>query len=222
MDRKSSKKTLLKNLFYIGEKRVTKNRNNNGQILSVDKERKAITNMLIELPWEWYCFTNLPHKGSLTDAEFLINRWREELATEEKVEIGYCGIFDPLPYAHAHLMLLGMNKDGKSLFHHDSRKEEERLAGITGQSVIIRPIQDIEEVIKYILEQNTPSSSSEVFSPDYNPLLIGKWIYDESIERKGAEARAHKERLNVEHNLRCFIENIWTEIDNRKSKYLML
>jgi hypothetical protein len=201
---------------------MSKNRTVNGSILKDVNERKRITDMLVELPWEWYCFMNLLYGDSCEDAEAYINEWRMGLSTEKGIEIGYWGIFDPVPYPHVHVMMLGMDKEGKNLFNKNSWVEQERLAEDLSQSAFIRPILDIEKVIKYILEKNTPSSSSEIFEPDYNPLLRRKRRLNDIIKRYVKKKNEHVERFKGEYYLRHIINEIWDGIDRSKESYILL
>ena len=88
----------------------------NAEELRTRKRRDSHIAFLDEWPWEWFCTLNLPQKSNHSDAEKLIKHWRIKLATREKIQVAYQGVFSLVPHEHVHLVMLGRNRRGETLY----------------------------------------------------------------------------------------------------------
>jgi len=170
--------------------------------------RDGIICNLAEYPWELYCSMNLPYKCDHSYAVELINKWRVALLKRERFEIGYTGIFDPIPRPHVHLMVLNMKKRGRKLSSKTTTKAEEYWASITRQSIFIKPVSDMKKVITYILGQNTPSGLFEKIATHDYYGFVDKCLYPD-------EADYYNELWKLGTNL-------WPKVSNIKDNHLVL
>jgi len=136
------------------------------------RRKDAGFEFLKDWPWEWFCSMNLPSECTHTYAEVKLKKWRIRLATNEKIQIAYLGIFNTVPHPHIHLVALGTNSMSQSLYDIDTKRPEKYWSEIARQRAVIKPItNNRENVYRYIADKNNPSGLSEMISP-YNKKLL--------------------------------------------------
>lgn len=94
------------------------------------------------------------------------------MATKQNIQIAYQGVFNIVPHPHIHLVALGTNSWGESLYDIDSDRAEQHWVAITKQAAVIMPItHDRERVYRYIADKNSPAGLSEMIIPHNLELL---------------------------------------------------
>lgn len=126
-------------------------------------KKKALYDFFIQWEWEWFCTLNLPDGKGYDDAESYLKKWNK-ISYEERMRIGYLGVWSRVPHPHVHLLMFGINGD-KSLFDVDKKKWEKKWSKITKQRAVIRWINDVEAVSDYVSYRNTPLELYELVIP---------------------------------------------------------
>lgn len=122
--------------------------------------------------WEWFCSLPLD-KGNYSDAQKILKVWNRDLAKGEHVQVASMGIYTTIPIPHIHLLALGKNKDGKTLFDVAHKKWEKHWSRLTKHKAVIEPIYHQDGAVHYISHLNTPPDHSEMIDP-YNKRLLRK------------------------------------------------
>jgi len=156
-------------------KKIDAERKQDDERYLLDRKRKASgIEFLNRWTWEWFCSMNLRSGCSHADAERFLKVWRIKLSTLQKIRIAYQGVFNLIPHPHVHLVALGTNKHGQTLYNISETIAKVYWYQITGQSARVEKIDsDLDRVHGYIADKNSPLESSEMLIP-YNRKLLTK------------------------------------------------
>ena len=148
------------------------------------KKREDLTDILVEIPWEWHCSMNLPNGCDSSKAIKLIKKWQDTLFATDTIQIGCKGIFDPIPHPHLHILAIGSSDKLAMLTEDDIQKAQNCWSKITQQSISITTIccqASRMGVLAHILLQDTPSGLSVPITADFKGQLEGEGPYDEEL-----------------------------------------
>lgn len=127
--------------------------------------------------WEWYVSHNTP-TSSIVDTEKYLKLWGRKCSKKYKIQICYQGIFVHSKYTgnHVHLLMLGKNKEGSTLFDMNEHSWEREWNDLTHKDSLILPIKEEkrENGFNYISGyKNTPINHFDIVDP-YNIKLLKK------------------------------------------------
>jgi len=171
--------------------------------------RTEIGEALVNVKWEWYCFMRLPHNASSADAKAFFDQWSKELFLREGCKIDYYGIFDPALPPCAYVLMMGGICRSLCFFPESIEEKQERLASITGQPVIIKPIDNTIKVVMHIVKK-TFFSDSEIFEPADKSRRKSRLIQDSSNYSCNTD---YYNRLKEARKLSRLIDEVWDEVD---------
>lgn len=155
------------------------------------KEMYAWCDYFKKWPWEWFCSlefqkSSRPHenshiqawgthahrqKDSYSDAEGWLKKWALMQQKRDHIQIGYMGVYNTIPQPHIHLLVLGKNASGLTMFDLNEKDWEKGWSSITKATAVIKPITDLDGVCSYIAKTNMPQGRSEIINP-YNTKLL--------------------------------------------------
>lgn len=132
--------------------------------------KNAWASRLTEWPFEWWA--TLTFKFSVNQEigrKRLIN-WTREICTEEQLQLAYMAVFNELRRGHWHVLMLGRNRQGKSLRDVSREKWQERWR----DNALIQEIYDLAGISRYFSHNLVLENAdlSGVFS--YNRKLLNK------------------------------------------------
>jgi len=188
------------------------------------KTRDEITDILTETPWLWYCYISLPYGCDCPTAIKLIKKWQDTLFATETIQIGCAGIFDPIPHPHIHMLAIGSSERKAMLLDEDIPLAEYRWVSLMKELIFIKTIhcdEHLKKLFEYILLQGNPSGLSVPISCDLKGQLEGEGPYDEELFGPLDTDDGDKYEERVEE-LRDFVNGIWAQVDERKSKQIVL
>lgn len=145
-----------------------------------DTSTKIYTNYKHQLK-EWlseYDFThaitlsslNATTKTAVIDER--LSKWARGLEKQAKMQIGYIGVFNKIPYPHCHILVAGGNYQGNTLFDILDDIWDQMQRAWHG-SVKIQSIYDQQGIVSYDIDQNMPTGQSELLTP-YNATVLRK------------------------------------------------
>jgi hypothetical protein len=122
--------------------------------------------------WPW---THVAHlvfnhdKANISQAEQLLKKWRLGIIKGEHLQLATIGVLNHIPSSHLHVLLIGTNRNGKTL--NDLKAVDWcRYARLWPGSAKIDPIFS-EGIYGYINDMNTPDGNHELLRP-YNLKLL--------------------------------------------------
>jgi len=134
---------------------------------SRDRNRNSLKDYWNRWPWEWFLTARLNNQYY----GLILKRFRIALQKDEHLQIAYVGLYVSYPQPHLHILMLGQNREGKSLSSVDSKSWEREWQKITHNTAIIESIYDQEGVVSYMVIHNTPNNHHEELMP-YNRKLL--------------------------------------------------
>ena len=129
-------------------------------------------NFLNEWQWQWFLSLNLKWKNYTGT----LKRFLSDLQSQESIQVAYQGIANLKgePY-HLHLLMLGQNKQGKTLSEVDRNKWTRvwgRKAHKSDRIDELPTADDQRRAISYMIDRNTPRGGHEFV--DYNKKLLAR------------------------------------------------
>jgi len=104
--------------------------------------------------WEWFLSLNLPS----TNYDHYLKRFRKRLAIEEKLCLAFYGLINLKPQPHLHLVMLGVNRHGKTLKDVSPEKWEREWGSIARRSARIEPATTQDGIFNYMHDKNMPDT----------------------------------------------------------------
>ena len=136
-----------------------------------DDLQETWTEFLGQWPFEWFGSLTFEHPVSRYTARREVNDWHRRICIEEQLQLGCFSIFNEFDRSHVHSLMLGRNREGKTLMDvliEPWLDEWEANADI-------QEVYDIEGVADYCVRRN-------LFIP--NPDLSDYWTYNQKLLRK--------------------------------------
>ena len=124
------------------------------------EKRKKMYDYLNTNNFELFCTFQLPN-DNIENAEMLLKKWRSNFCTQEHIQIAYKGIAVTSKFTvpHIHLLMLGKNKNGKTLYDIDIKKWQKEWARLTYRrknkiemisDLMMVPVDNLHDRISYI------------------------------------------------------------------------
>lgn len=130
---------------------------------------EEVKKYLDKWPWEWFATLTFKWIVNPEGVEKELKRWRIKLCKGENIQVAYLGVLNFKDRPHLHLLMLGRNRDGKTLLSADiNRAERSWCSGAK-----IKPINEKTGAIGYIVDQNMPCDQYQFVGP-YNIKLLHK------------------------------------------------
>jgi hypothetical protein len=126
---------------------------------------------LCRFPWQWMATLTTQVGTNFFRAQNLIKEWTLEICLREKIQVGYFGISSHKKgYLHFHLLMLGHNRDKKSLTTVSKHLWETRWRF----NARIQEIYDIPSACDYFAKHTLGWRSDHHHIDSYNKSLLKK------------------------------------------------
>ncbi|MFZ5573491.1 MAG: hypothetical protein ACOZF0_24070 [Thermodesulfobacteriota bacterium] len=137
-----------------------------------DKLRFTMAEWLAKYPWTHWAHLRFNHdRISGEQAEKCLKGWRLKLIKRERLQVATFGIINHRPTSHLHILLMGINRQGKTLDDVEDGNWKV-YARLWPGSAVIDPIKD-KGAIEYMAFANTPAGHYELLMP-YNTKLLAR------------------------------------------------
>lgn len=128
-------------------------------------EKAAWEAYLNEFPWEWWLSLSI----GVRDYTQVLKGFMFQLQKREKLQLAYIGLFSRSPCFHIHVLAMGMNRRGETLYGLDAAVWKKEWRELTHYSADIRPVYS-DGVYGYLVE-HMKGDSYELVGP-YNKKLL--------------------------------------------------
>lgn len=117
-----------------------------------------------------------------------VKNWRSAVERIAKMQIGYCGVYNQVPYPHVHLLVLACNHQGNTLFD-ITDNQWARINRYFPGDVKVDPMTDRRGICEYLVHKNLPDNRSEALEP-CNTGLLNRYKVKEvdGMRRRTSEA----------------------------------
>ena len=146
--------------------------------------------------WEWFVTLNLKNNEYSQSLKY----FTISLCITENIQVAYDGVLVNGPQPHLHILMIGHNRFGKSLFDVTPHIWERRWLAVTHQEAKIIPVYDNAGVISYIVWQNMARYRHESLVA-YNRKMLESNMTDYQKKNIGKKATENEPDISLdEHN----------------------
>jgi hypothetical protein len=135
--------------------------------------RTAYTDFLSRYPFEWFATLTFKNEVSPQAAKKHFLKWVRKLCIGEHLRVAALIIYNRASYPHLHALMLGRNRDGKTLNDASIERWQEEWSSYR-YGCKIRQVYDLEGASRYIAKNIATYQDNlyELFS--YNKKLLKK------------------------------------------------